>query len=54
MLRFMLLYCMNHRQKHISATKMAMTTLPPMLAVMKLSVTLVLNTVVLVNCNAVA
>ena len=54
MLRFMLLYCMSHRQKHINATKMAITTLPCTAAVVKLSATFTPNTVVDVNCLAVA
>ncbi len=54
MLRFMLLNCMNHRQKHIKATKIAMTTLPATAALVKLSATFTPNTVVEVNCFAVA
>ncbi len=53
MLRFMLLYCMSHRQKHINATKMPITTLPAGAAVVKLSATFTPNTVVQVNSFAV-
>ena len=54
MLRFMLLYCMSHRQKHINATKMPMMILPWMSAVVKFSATFTPNTLVEVNCLAVA
>ena len=40
MLRFMLKYCINHRQKHIRNTKIPMTALPLAAALVKLSVTL--------------
>ena len=38
MLRFMLKYCINHRQKHIRNTKIPMTALPLAAALVKLSV----------------